>query len=211
MLERLVTDMFQFHQIRQFRPSLKHIIFGGLSSGIGLLGIMFAVALYVVEIITRPKKLVFNELYTFSPYELGLPAEEISFPPLQGDYKVKGWYIPCQNATTTILVCPGYRSGLTNVLGISRHLWKAGHNVLAFEYYGHGAEVGKSITLGYREIKDFLGAVAYAKKRDPQARLGSIAYSMGAAVAIISCARNHDVEALIVDSPFATHHSAIDY
>ena len=204
--------MTESQHVRQFRPSLKQIVFGGLGSGIGLLGIVCAVALYVVEVIIRPKKkLLFRDLFTFSPFELGLPAEEVVFPPLHGDYHVSGWYIPCPEATTTILVCPGYRTGMSDTLGISAHLWRAGHNILVFEYYGHGSEVGKSVTLGYREVNDFLGAVAYAKERAPQARLGVIAYSMGAAVAIMSCARNNDVEALVVDSSFATHRSAFDY
>ncbi len=203
--------MLQFAHIRQFRPLLKQILIGGLGSGIGILGVLFAVAAYLVEVIIHPKKPVFTDLYTFSPYELGLPAEEVIIPPRYGDYRVRGWYIPHPNAITTILVCPGYRSGMSDVLGMSALLWKAGHNILAFEYYGHGKAVGTSVTLGFREINDFLGAVAYAKKRDPQARLGVIAYSMGAAVAIMGCARNTDVAALVLDSPFATHRSAVDY
>jgi fermentation-respiration switch protein FrsA (DUF1100 family) len=203
--------MLQFQYMRQFRPSLKQILLGGLGSGIGILGVLFAVAVYVVELIIHPKKAMFGDSYTFSPYELDLPAEEVVFPPHYGDYQVRGWYIPRPNATTTILVCPGYRTGMSDVLGISALLWKAGHNILAFEYYGHGKVVGRSVTLGFREINDFHGAVAYAKERDPQVRLGVIAYSMGAAVAIMSCARNTDVEALVLDSAFATHHSAVDY
>lgn len=203
--------MSQFQQIRHFHLSLKQILIGGLGSGIGLLGILFAVAAYVVEMITHPKKAMFGDSYTFSPYELDLPAEEVVFPPRHGDYQVRGWYIPRPGATTTILVCPGYRTEMSNVLGMSALLWKAGHNVLAFEYFGHGKVVGRSVTLGFREINDFIGAVAYAKGRDPQVRLGAVAYSMGAAVAIMSCARNTDVEALVLDSSFATHRSAVDY
>jgi fermentation-respiration switch protein FrsA (DUF1100 family) len=204
--------MSQMHHANFSRSLLKSIIFGGLGSGIGLLGIMFSVALYVVETLIRPKpKPAKFEEYSFTPYELGLPAEVVAFSPLHGDYKVSGWYIPCPQATSTILVCPGYRSRKTDVLGICGQLWKAGHNVLAFEYYGHGTFVGKSITLGYREVNDFLGAVAYAKERAPQTRLGVLAYSMGAAVAIMSCARINDVEAVIADSSFATHWSAVDY
>ena len=204
--------MSEARHVRQFRPSLKQIVLGGLGSGIGILGVLCAVALYVVEMITRPKKhLLFRDLYTFTPFELGLSAETVTFSPLYGDYKVNGWYIPCPRATTTILVCPGYRTGMSDVLGISAHLWRAGHNILVFEYYGHGSAVGKPVTLGFREINDFLGAVAYAKERAPQTYLGVIAYSMGAAVAIMGCARNNEVEALVVDSPFATHRRAIDY
>jgi len=44
---------------------------------------------------------------------------------------------------------------MSAILGISAHLWRAGHNVLVFEYYGHGTQVGKPVTLGYREVNDF--------------------------------------------------------
>jgi len=204
--------VLETQHIRPFRPSLKQIVYGSLGGGVGLLGILCAVALYIVDVIIRPKKdLLYRDLYTFSPYELGLPAETVTFSPLSGDYQVSGWYIPSPQAKATILVCPGYRTGMADLLGISAHLWRAGHNILVFEYYGHGRAVGRSVTLGYREVNDFLGAVAYAKERAPLAHLGVLAYSMGAAVAIMGCARNSDVEALVVDSAFATHQSVFDY
>jgi fermentation-respiration switch protein FrsA (DUF1100 family) len=84
-------------------------------------------------------------------------------------------------------------------------------NVLAFEYYGHGAAVGTRITLGYRERDDFFGALAYAKRQAPDTHLGVLAYSMGAAVAILCSAHAPEVEALIADSAFATHTSVIHY
>src|SRR5258708_628674 len=170
--------MLQFQQIRHFRPSLKKILIGGLGSGIGLLGVLFAVAAYVVAMITHPKIAMLGDSYSLSPYELDLPAEEVVFRPRSGDSQVGGWYIPRPGAATTILVCPGYRTELSNVLGMSALLWKAGHNVLAFEYYGHGKVVGRSVTLGFRGINDFLGAVAYAQGLDPPVRLRAGASSM---------------------------------
>jgi fermentation-respiration switch protein FrsA (DUF1100 family) len=198
-------------KLKSFRLSIKRIIFGSLSGGIGILGLLLAGALFVVETLTRPKKLNHFDKYTFSPYELGLPAEPVKFPSLHGDHNVSGYYIPCPEATSTLLVCPGFRSRMAEYLGIGGHLWRAGYNVLVFEYYGHGIEVSTSVTLGYREINDFLGAVAYAKERAPQNRLGSLSYSMGAAVAIMASARNTDVEALVLDSSFATHRGVVEY
>lgn len=204
--------MFDEQPIWRGYPSPKQILFGGLGGSVGILGVLFAVAVYIVELITRPKRLTtFVDLYTFTPFELDLPAEEVTFPPLYGDYQVSGWYIPHPQVTTTIIVCPGYRSRRSDVLGLCAHLWKAGHNVLVFEYYGHGAVVGKPVTLGYREINDFLGAVAYAKQRAPETRLGVVGYSMGASVAIMACARTKDVKALVADSAFATHKSVVEY
>ncbi|GER82237.1 alpha/beta hydrolase [Thermogemmatispora aurantia] len=204
--------MLELSKIRVGKPSLKQLLVGGLGSVIGVAGFIVTVAVYVVETLIRPKKIVsFADLYKISPFELELPAEAVTFPASNSDHMVNGWYIPYPGATTTILVCPGYRSGMADVLGMCAHLWKAGHNVLVFEYYGHGQEVGKPVTLGYREINDFMGAVAYAKERAPHARLGVIAYSMGAAVAIMCSAHCQDVEAIVADSSFATHWSVIDY
>jgi uncharacterized protein len=200
-----------FQHLKLNRPLLKQVLYSGLGGSIGILGVMFTVALYVVETLIRPKKHTPFDEYTVSPYELDLPAEAVVFPPQQGNHQVSGWYIPAPSATTTILVCPGYRTPKTDVLGLCAKLWRAGHNVLVFEYYGHGTVVGASVTLGYREMNDFLGAVAFAKERAPEARLGVIAFSMGASVAIMCSARSNDVEAIAADSAFATHASAVDY
>ena len=203
--------MVFLQNLKSFRLSMKRILFGGLSGSVGILGLLLAGALFVVETITRPKKLNHFDNYTFSPYELDLPAEAVAFPSLNGDHDVSGYYIYCPGATSTLLVCPGFRSRMAEFLGIGGHLWRAGYNVLVFEYYGHGNAVSAPVTLGYREINDFLGAVAYAKKRAPQTRLGALSYSMGAAVAIMASARNTDIEALVVDSSFATHRGVVEY
>ena len=193
------------------RPSLKHIVFGGVGGTLGVLSLLCGAAIYLVETLTRPKKLAPFADYTFTPFELGLPAETVEFPPRKGEHKVSGWFIPHPGATTTLLVCPGYRSSKSDMLGISNFLWKDGHNILAFEYYGHGMEVGTHVTLGYREMEDFMGAVEYAKQRAPGTRLGVLGYSMGAAIAIMCSARTPEIEAIVADSAFATHTSVVDF
>ena len=171
-------------------------------------GAVVSVAWYIVETLTRPKR--HDQFIPLTPYALGLPAEAVSFPCKGGAHDVRGLYIPSPGATSTVLICPGYRRSLTNVLVICKHVWEAGHSVLAFEYYGHGLPVGATVTLGYREIDDFLGAVAYATVRAPAARLGAIGFSMGAASAIMACTQTQKVEAVVADSGFATQWSAVE-
>ncbi|GAC1464504.1 MAG: alpha/beta hydrolase [Ktedonobacteraceae bacterium] len=203
--------MFSIH-IRLPRPSLKQIFVGSLGGSFGVVSVLLGVAAYIVNTLTRPKRLDnFSDLYTFTPFELNLPAEEVTFSSLHAEHQVSGWYIAHPEATATILVCPGYRGRRSDVLGMSGQLWKAGYNVLAFEYYGHGTIVGEPVTLGYREMNDFLGAVAYAKQRAPQTRLGAVGYSMGASIAIMATARTPEIEVLVADSGFATHRSAVGY
>lgn len=203
--------MFNLSNVRRPRPSLKSLLWGSLGGSAGALAVIIGVGIYIVETLTHPKRLATFALYTFSPYELGLPAEDVTFSSLHNDHQVNGWYVPYPEADTTIVVSPGYRGSKTDVLGLCAMLWKAGHNVLVFEYYGHGTVVGMPVTLGYREINDFLGAVAYAKQRSPEARLGAVGYSMGAAVSIMGTARAPEIEALIADSAFATHRRVIEF
>lgn len=186
---------------------LKPILLGGL----GTLGALLTLALTLVETLIHPRKRTILDLYTLTPYELSLPGEAVVFAPQQGDYQVSGWYIPHPEATTTIVLCPGYRGKAGDVLSLATPLWKASHAILVFEYYGHGAPVGVPVTLGYREQNDWLGAVAYAKARAPQSRIGVLAYSMGASVSIMAGAQTTEVEAFVLDSPFASTKRVLAY
>jgi pimeloyl-ACP methyl ester carboxylesterase len=203
--------MRQLRTPKIHRPSWKQLIFGSVGGTLGILTLCGGVAIYLVDALTRPKKLQPFANYTFTPFELDLPAEVVVFPPRHGEHQISGWFIPNPGATSTILVCPGYRSSKTDTLGIANFLWKAGHTVLAFEYYGHGSHVGTPVTLGYREMEDFLGAIDYAQLRAPNTRLGVLGYSMGAAIAIMCSATEPAVEAIVADSAFATHSSVVDY
>jgi fermentation-respiration switch protein FrsA (DUF1100 family) len=184
----------------------------GSTGALILIGLLIGgVAWYMVETLIRPKKTNPFAHYTISPFELGLPVENVTFAPRKGRHLVSGWYLPAPGATATILVCPGYRTRKTQVIPVMNFLWRGGFNVLAFEYYGHGAIGGVPVTLGYREKEDFLGALAYAQKRAPETRIGVIAYSMGAAIALLCSADHPEIEAVVSDSAFATHTSAVSY
>lgn len=171
------------------RPGRKKYVWaGGFGIMFGLAVFLFGTAWYVVQTLTRPKKTSRFASYTVSPFELRLPVENVVFAARGASHQVSGWFLSSPNA-----------------------LWQVGHNVLAFEYYGHGEANGAPVTLGYRELADFLGAVDYAQQRAPGTHLGVIGYSMGAAIALIGSACTPEVEAIVADSAFATHASAVGY
>ena len=203
--------MFKFLRTQEPHPIMRRVAWSGLGASVGFLAVVAGVGAYIVDALTRPKRLDSFSLFTFSPYELGIPAEEVEFLSKDGKHTVNGWYVAQPGATTTLILSPGYRGTRTDVLGLCALLWKAGHNILVFEYYGHGTVVGSQVTLGYREINDFLAAVEYAKLRAPGTRMGVVGYSMGAAVSIMATARTPEIEALIADSAFATHRRVIAY
>ncbi len=198
--------------VRTFFPAqivlLPFLLVGGLVIGSGAFLLLAGFSSSIVYTLIRPQRRA-------APYPdlertLNLPVERISFCSFKGGHQVHGFYLSRQDSTTTVVLSPGYRRGLKDILEMCKPLWDAGHQVLAFEYHGHGGVVGVPITLGYREVNDFLGAIAYIKQRDPSTHIGAMGYSMGAAVTLMGAARTQDVEAVVADSAFASSWSAVE-
>jgi pimeloyl-ACP methyl ester carboxylesterase len=169
------------------------------------------VAYYVVNQLTRPVRPGLKDTYTFTPFEFGAPFEPVEFAPASGEHRVHGWFLAHEETQRVIVLCPGYRGTKADLLGIGMHLWREGHNILLFDYHGHGHGWGAPVTLGFREVNDFLGALDYVRQRVPGALIGVLGYSMGAAVAIMGAARRPEARVVVADSAFATHWGVVEY
>ncbi len=175
-------------------------VLSGLAAASGA-GIGYVVA----ATLTRPSRATPNDLYTMTPFETGADYEEVTFPTASGHHIVQGWWFLRPETTRVVVGCTGYRGTKSELIGIGTALWRAGFNVLLFDYFGHGADRGAPITLAYRELQDFYAALAYVKARMPAARIGVIGFSMGASIAIMGSAHRPEVRAVVADSSFATH------
>lgn len=128
------------------------------------------------------------------------PAEE----PIEGT--VEG---VADELATTIVIVHGFRgnrleSGVP-ALELAASLVDAGMNVLMFDFRNSGESDGTVTTLGFHEVKDILGAVAWLKAERPEAShsVGLVGYSMGAVTSALAAAREPEVGAVVLDSPFA--------
>lgn len=164
---------------------------------------------YVAHVLTAPRRPTFSDGYVMSPFEMEADYEEVGFAPAQGDYTLHGWWFPRPDTQRVVVGCHGFRGSKSELIGIATKLWRAGFNVLIFDFHGHGADIGTPVTLGYREMRDFYGALDYVGQRVPDAAIGVIGFSMGASVAIIGSARRPDVRCVIADSPFASHDAVV--
>lgn len=169
------------------------------------------IAYYVARVLTAPKRPGPMDTYVMTPFETGADCEDVVFPSTEGDRLISGWWLPRPTTTRVVVGCAGYRGSKSELIGIATSLWRAGFNVLLFDYPGHGSDRGAPVTLGYRELRDFFGALDYVYQRVPAARIGVIGYSMGAAIAIMGSARRPDVRAVVADSPFATHAGVVSH
>ena len=81
---------------------LKYLLSVGgavLSSAVGL-------AAYMVYSLNGPRRRVPQDTYTFSPWEVQVPCETVSFQTEDG-ITIRGWWFPHEDTNRVIIGCPG--------------------------------------------------------------------------------------------------------
>lgn len=169
---------------------------------LGAAGALVAAAAYASARLNSRSPITFYDQYTFSPFETQVAGyEEVTFRTDDG-VRLRGWWLPRPETDRVIVGLAGHRSPKSDLLGIGSGLWRAGNNVLIFDWRSRGESDVAEHSLAYYELRDAEAAMRYALGRVRGARLGLIGYSMGAAVAVLLAARSPDVRALVADSPF---------
>ncbi len=172
-----------------------------LTGAIGLFGGITGAAYYVSLRVSPPSRRTFLDTYTFTPWELGVPYETVEFRSSDG-LRLTGWWLPRPETNAVIVGSHGHAGSKDELLGIGSYCWRAGYNVLLFDYRGRGESDPWPQTLVSREVDDLLAALEYVRQRMPGAPIGVVGYSMGAAVGILATARDQSVKALVADSSF---------
>jgi alpha-beta hydrolase superfamily lysophospholipase len=130
-----------------------------------------------------------------------VPFEEIGLRSADG-LGLRGWWLPRPESPAVVIGSHGHSGSKDDLLGVGTSAWRAGFNVLLFDYRGRGDSDPWPHSLISREADDLLAAVAYARGRVAQARVGLVGFSMGAAVAILAAAREPAIAAVVADSSF---------
>ena len=150
---------------------------------------------------TRPKRL---EIKSNPKERLGVNYENIEFK--SGENLIKGWYIPSQDNRFTVVYSHGYlenRESFTiDIYKVIEEMRKLGGNVLCFDFSGSGESEGYCITCGYREKKDLMKAIDFAKTKS-SAPIFIYGISMGAATTALVTSERDDIVGAICDSPFS--------
>lgn len=169
----------------------------GVGAGLGA----GAVAAYTGWAINAPRRP--DLAYAFSPFEIGIEAEDVRFTTEDG-LSIAGWWLDSPGAEVTVICCHGHRGGKADMLGIGPGLLRHGFNVLLFDFRGNGDSDDGPQSLAFHEQRDLSAAITWVRDRRPHDRIALVAFSMGAATAILTAAEDPRVEALVLDSPFAT-------
>ena len=120
--------------------------------------------------------------YTFTPFEVRAPSEDVTFTAADG-VSLAGWWLD-QPASSTVVVCAhGHRGNKSDMLGIGSGLWRAGHSVLLFDFRGNGDSDDGPQSLAHHEQRDLSAALDLVRERRPDARIAVVSFSMGASTA----------------------------
>ncbi len=187
------------------RPNVLPFVINAVA---GAAGGALGLAWYLSERINPVPNQTYADRYTFTPWELGADSESITLH-TPDNLKLSGWWLPQPASQSVIIGCHGHIGNKSDLLGIGARLWNAGHNVLLFDFRGRGESDSWPNTLASRELDDLRVAIAYARERMPDARLGIIGYSMGAAIALLVAANEPSIAAIVADSAFTTAADAI--
>ncbi len=201
----------------------KKILNPALAGGFGLLGsaayalLSYGAANHIVSSLTKPAKPNWQEKFNFTPFEFEVDYLDVCIPTV-GDRLLQGWLLLHQGERRVIVMAHGYRGCKEQMLGLSVFLWKAGFNVLLFNYRGHGhdREYGELLTLGERELEDFQAALDFVEnyfhaQGIAEPIIGALGGSLGAAVALTATSRNPKIRAVWADSSFSSRKDVVAY
>lgn len=171
-------------------------------------GAAVAVAGYSVTVVHRAHRVV--PLYDFSPFEVGVPREDLEFRSRDG-LRLTGWWLDRPGSEWVVICAHGHQGSKADMLGIGPGLWRHGHSVLLFDFRGCGYSDAGPQSLGHGEQHDLKAAIDLAKSRRPDARVALVGFSMGAAASVLVGADDDRVDLFVLDTPFAEMADVLGY
>jgi fermentation-respiration switch protein FrsA (DUF1100 family) len=171
--------------------------------GLAVAGLVVGLSWWQVDAFLHPPR----RLPDLSPRDRGLAYRDVSFGATDG-LTLRGWYLPSRNGAAILL---GHGFGGHRRLAPAVLLGRHGYGVLAFDWRAHGASDGDLSSLGYHEVQDVAGGLAWLQAQpevDP-GRIGMLGESMGAVVAIRAAAQMPAIGAVVAVAPYPTAEEAL--
>ena len=149
-----------------------------------------------------------------TPASVGLPYESVRFDSRGRDIQLSAWVVPPPadgaepsgaNWVITVHGFGKHRADPTvGLLALARDLNARGYGLLMPDLRACGESGGENQSAGYFERLDLLGALDFLAARDvPRQNIGVLGFSLGGAVALMTCANPGTAAAVVADSAFA--------
>jgi pimeloyl-ACP methyl ester carboxylesterase len=140
------------------------------------------------------------------PADLGLCADEVAFPNVQGQLLHGFWFKPVGQTTTAeisqdevpvVLFCPGTSGNLSSHLHYVELLCRAGCAVLSIDYTGFGQSAGQASM--HTLVSDLLCASHFLCRDKHIQAFGIFGMSLGANLALLVASQQQAVRAVAVE------------
>ncbi|MBA2714186.1 MAG: alpha/beta fold hydrolase [Rubrobacteraceae bacterium] len=139
-----------------------------------------------------------------TPASVGLGYEEVEIQSSDG-VRLSGWWVPAEDSSRAAVLVPGWGG-----FKFEEHLLQtipvyhgAGYGVLLLDLRAQGESGGARRTLGYREVRDVQGALAWLRRQGYEARnIVLHGWSMGGATAL-RAAPGTGVAAVVEEAGYA--------
>lgn len=144
-----------------------------------------------------------------NPTDLGyyadLPIETVSFETSDG-LTISGWFLPEADSDRTVVIAHGSGANKGNFIDFLAVFHARGYSGLIFDARGHGESDGHTSTFGLFETADVKAAVDWLKRERPEhaRRVFGLGSSMGAMTLLRAAAEDERIEAIVLDSCFAS-------
>lgn len=135
----------------------------------------------------------------------GMEYEDAVFQTADG-LTLRGWFIPSPRADSTVIICHGMGANKGNFFEFVRLFYGQQINALIFDFRGHGDSDGHTTGMGLLEDEDVRAAAGWLKKQKPQLskHVFGIGSSMGAAALVRAAGDTSEIEAIVLDSCYAS-------
>src|SRR2546429_6224253 len=147
-----------------------------------------------------PPRMTWLDDFTFAPFEFQADYEEVELVTADG-VNFGAWHFRQPGSPQTVIISGGHKGQRQGALGIAVSLWRKGFNVVLYSYRGMPGSDRAPITFGIKEVLELQAALAFTRKRIPNARIGLLGYSKGAAVSPLGAAREPRVQGLGLGQP----------
>lgn len=126
---------------------------------------------------------------------------------------IRAWFIPAvEPAQETVVICHGVGADHWGALGLARTMRDAGGlNVVVFDFRGHGLSESALYTYGGHETQDLEAVVDWTRDRTGGRQISLVAWSAGAAIALLYAATDPHLQAVVAINSFADMSEMAEY
>ena len=185
-------------EIREKRYWFNLLLFCFFVSGLAVVFVVALASYRSTHVYLHPERR--QLLADDTPEKYGVAFENVQLVTRDG-IELAAWYTPTKNGAL-ILVAHGHSE---TRLPVQYAMYaRNGYGVLAWDFRAHGKSGGELSTIGFLEALDVEAALEYGLKQENVEHIGAWGASMGGAAVIEAASRRNEIEAVVIDSAFAT-------